>query len=320
MRISKDIVESDGLLLLTAIIWGLAFSAQRSGMDHIGPFAYNGIRFALGTCCLLPLVYARRRAAARAAAAQGAAPGASAEAGHSGRPGLARPSRAALAPLVAGSVMFVGSSLQQTGLVYTTAANAGFITSLYVVIVPLIGVFFGRKSGARVWIGSILAAVGLYVLSVGSGFVMAPGDILELIGAFFWALHILVIGRFAATMDPIELAAGQFAVCSVLSLVAALVLEPDPFAGAIAAAIPILYAGILSTGLAFTLQIVAQRKAHPAHASIIMSMEALFASLGGVLILGEELTLRLAAGGGLMLAALVVAQLESGPKRAVGPG
>ena len=292
MRISKGVLESDAILLVTAIIWGFAFTAQRSGMEHIGPYAFNAVRFALGSLSLLPLLIARRGAAARFPTE-----------GSSRLRGLGRAA-------MAGIVLFAGSSLQQAGLVTTTAGNAGFITCLYVVLVPFLGLLVGRKSGARIWIGAIIALVGLYILSIGAGFVMARGDLLVLAGSVFWAIHILVVARFASKMDAIGLAMGQFAVCSALSLAFALATEPAPFAGTLAAAAPILYGGIMSTGVAFTLQIVAQRKAHPAHASIILSMEALFAGIGGVMILGESLTVRLVAGGLLMLAGMIVSQLE----------
>jgi drug/metabolite transporter (DMT)-like permease len=199
-------------------------------------------------------------------------------------------------------------------LVYTTAANAGFITCLYVILVPIVSVFLGRATGARIWIGAVLAVAGLYVLSVGDGFRMAPGDLLVLFGAFFWTGHILLITWLATRMEALEIAIGQFVTCAFLSLVAALLFEPAPFAGVVPAAVPILYGGLLSIGVAYTLQIVAQRTAHPAHASIILSTEALFAGAGGVLILGEPLTAKLVLGGALMLAGMIVSQLE--PRRA----
>ncbi len=284
-------LKADGLLLLTALIWGFAFVAQRSGMKDIGPFAFNGVRFALGAVVLLPLLVRARR-------------GLPAPSG--GGPSL--PWRLGGAAL-AGLVLFAGASLQQVGLVTTTAGNAGFITSLYVILVPLIGFCFGKSSGLRIWLGAVLAVAGLYILSVGAGFTMAPGDLLQLVGAFFWAGHILLINHLVARMDALEIAVGQFATCALLSLAVALVREPAPFAGLQAAALPILYGGLLSIGVAYTLQIVAQKTAHPAHASIILSLEALFAALGGVLLLQEPLTLRLLLGGALMLAGMVLSQL-----------
>jgi drug/metabolite transporter (DMT)-like permease len=286
-------LKADGLLLATALIWGFAFVAQRSGMQSMGPFAFNGVRFALGAAVLVPLLLlGRRRAAANHAAA-----------------GSALPWRAGAAAL-AGLVLFAGASLQQVGLVTTTAGNAGFITSLYVILVPVIGFCFGKPSGLRIWVGAVLAVVGLYILSIGEGFAMAPGDLLQLVGAFFWAGHILLINRLVDRMAALELAIGQFATCAVLSLGVALVREPAPFAGLGAAALPVLYGGLLSIGVAYTLQIIAQKTAHPAHASIILSMEALFAGIGGVLLLKEPLTGRLVLGGALMLAGMIVSQLE----------
>jgi drug/metabolite transporter (DMT)-like permease len=288
-------LRANGLLTLTAMIWGFAFSAQRSGMESLGPFAYNAARFALGALSVLPLLLAARRR--RPADGPAAMP----------RPGAGR--KAAYVAIT-GAVLFFGTSFQQAGLVTTTAGNAGFITCLYVVLVPIAGLALGRRAGARIWIGALVALIGLYILGVDEGIKMTAGDRLELVGAFFWTAHILVVARFGSLMDGLELAIGQYLVCSALSLAGALALEPEPFAGLAAAAIPILYGGIMSTGVAFTLQIYAQKTAHPAHASIIMSLESLFAAIGGIIILGEPLTVRLAAGGLLMLAGTVVSQLE----------
>ena len=288
-------LKADGLLLLTALIWGFAFVAQRSGMQSIGPFAYSAARFALGALCLLPLLVLSKR---RSKSSPEPMP-----------PAMKSPAKLAWAAL-AGVILFTGANLQQVGLVYTTAANAGFITSLYVILVPLMGVCLGRPSGLRTWIGAILAVVGLFILSVGVGFTMTRGDLLQLAGAFFWAGHILLINRLVTRMEALEIAVGQFLVCSLLSLLAAVMVEPAPFAGLRPAALPIFYGGLLSIGVAYTLQIVAQKTAHPAHASIILSMEALFAGIGGVLILHEPLTLRLSLGGLLMLVGMIVSQLE----------
>ncbi len=292
VRLSRDTIRADGLLLVTAVIWGFSFVAQRSGMAVIGPFAFSAARFVLGTLSLLPLLLLARRG----------------KAGDGGS-GPAWPARAAWAGL-AGLVVFAAINLQQAGLVRTTAGNAGFITSLYVVLVPLAGRCCGHPAGRRTWLGAALAFAGLYILGMGGGLAMDPGDLLVLAGAFFWALHILLIHRLVKRMDALEIVVGQSAVCALLSLAAALALEPAPFRGLLPAAVPILYGGLLSIGVAYTLQVVAQKTAHPAHASIILSMEALFAGIGGVLILREPLTPRLASGGALMLAGLVLSQLE----------
>ncbi|WLT30255.1 DMT family transporter [Geothrix sp. PMB-07] len=298
MRSLKAMAQTDGLLLLVAIIWGFAFVAQRNGMEAIGPFAFGAARFALGALSLIPLLILQRKREARKGVPS---------------PRLSFRQRSLWA-LGAGTVLFVAASLQQVGLVHTTAGNAGFITCLYVVLVPLAGRFLGRPAGFHIWLGAGLALGGLYILSIGTGLKLAPGDSLELLGAFFWTLHILIIAHVGARIDTLELSIGQFATCATLSFFAALAREPHAFRGLPAAGLPILYGGLLSVGVAYTLQIVAQRRAHPAHASIILSMEALFAAVGGVLLLHEPLSLRLILGGGLMLAGMAASQLA--PKKA----
>ena len=298
MKFVKETLKADGLLLLVAIIWGFAFVAQRSGMDHIGPFAFNGARFALGALSLLPVLLLQRRRDREKGGATHALP----------------PRQRMLWSAAAGAVLFLAATLQQVGLAWhSTAGNAGFITCLYVVLVPMAAFLMGRTAGPRIWAGAVLALAGLYVLCIGTGFALAPGDLLEFIGAFFWAGHILVIGHIGSRMDALELSIGQFTVCSLLSsLTAAAIHEPNALSGLGPAIVPILYGGILSTCVAYTLQIIGQRKAHPAHASIIFSMEALFAAIGGVLLLHEPITSRLVGGGVLMFAGMICSQLEPG--------
>jgi drug/metabolite transporter (DMT)-like permease len=317
MRKSASVFLADSLLLLTAAIWGFAFVAQRVGMDSLGPFAFNAVRYALGSLVLLPLIWWRRKTEAakdRGAIAarvetQIVAP-AGAPAGTRSIP--AAPFRSLAPSIIVGSVMFIAASFQQVGIVSTTAGNAAFVTSLYVVIVPLIGSLFGRKTGAKDYLAALIAVAGLYIITVGSGFHMEGGDLLVLAGSLFWAIHILVIGHFASRVDPVALSAGQFAVCGFYSLIAALILEPSPFAGVLDAAVPILYGGIFSCGVAFTLQIVAQRSSPPAHVSILLAMEGLFGAIGGVIILGEPASLRLLSGGVLMLGAALLSQVTMG--------
>mgnify|MGYP001405832210 CR=1 FL=1 len=323
MRKGDSSLSADFLLLLTAMIWGFAFVAQRAGMGSIGPFAYNAARYALGALSLIPILLLRKPGRADGSAASKGQPAAASAATNAAAG--ARLRRAALArnlgyPLLAGTVLFLGASLQQVGLVTTTAGNAAFITSLYVVLVPLIGLFLGRKVGAKGWLAAALAVAGLYIISVGGKFSVAKGDLLVLVGALFWACHILVIGFLATRTDPILLSAGQFTVCAAYSLVASLLFDPPFPAGSWlealgAAALPIAYGGILSCGVAFTLQIVGQRKAKPSHASIIMALEGLFGAIGGVIILGEPLTSRLVAGGILMLGGAVLSQVEIPKKK-----
>jgi drug/metabolite transporter (DMT)-like permease len=210
---------------------------------------------------------------------------------------------------LAGLVLFAGASLQQVGLIYTTAGKAGFITGLYVVIVPILGMLWKQWPGWGASTGAVLAAVGLYFLSVTEEFNLAPGDAWELAGAFMWATHVLILGWLSPRVDVLRLACAQYAVCSCLSLLVAVHTETITVHGLGEATIPILYGGVMSVGIAYTLQVVAQKVAPPTHAAIILSLEAVFAALAGWLILGEVLTTRGLFGCGLMLTGMVVSQL-----------
>lgn len=281
---------NESLLLLTALIWGGAFVAQKAGMDHVSPFTYNAIRFFLGSLSLLPLLLLRRR----------------------NKRTEAHLNRRKFGPLTggiyAGLVLFGGATLQQVGLVYTTAGNAGFITSLYVIIVPLLGLFWGIAVRTAVWIGCILAGAGLYLLAVGEGFTMTRGDIIVFAGAFFWAFHVIVLSQVSPGNDPALISILQFGLCAVLSLIVALVREIIDLEGIIRATVPIIYGGVVSVGIAYTLQVAAQRKVHPARAAIILSLESLFAAFGGWLLLDETMTLKAMAGGLLLLTGVIVSQ------------
>jgi drug/metabolite transporter (DMT)-like permease len=282
-------LTSDALLLLTALIWGFAFVAQRLGMEHVGPLTFNGVRFALGSlflCLVLGL-----------------------------RPPPPLLATTPKVPLVrggalAGCVLFLGASLQQIGIVYTTAGKAGFITGLYVVIVPFLGLFWHKGPDQDTWVGAGLAAVGLYLLSVTEQFTIALGDLLVLMGAFCWAAHVMIIGWLSPRSDPLKLALAQYSACALLSLAAGLVFESFGLKGIGQAAVPIFYGGVFSVGIAYTLQVVAQQKAHPAHASILLSLEAVFAALGGWWILDERLSFRAFVGCGLMMAGMLISQLH----------
>jgi len=292
MRRAGTVIANDSLLLLTAVIWGLAFVAQRIGMDHVGPFTYNAVRFALGSLVLLPFVVARRRPWAPPPGAAGRAP----------RIG------AIPAGLIAGAVLVFGASLQQIGLVSTTAGKAGFITGLYVVLVPLSGLLWAQRTGVTAWLGAVLCVVGLFFLSVTAELTVEPGDLFVLVGSVFWAAHVQVVGWLSPRTDPVRLACVQFAVCSLASAGGALLTEQVSAPALLAAAGPILYGGVLSVGIAYTLQVVAQRSAPPAHAAILLSLESVFAALGGSLLLGERLGTRGALGCALMFAGMIVSQ------------
>ncbi len=281
------------LLLLAAVIWGFAFVAQRVGMRYVGPLTFNGIRFALGAIALAPLLMWRRKTGPTTS--------------ESGDRSLV-----VKGGVVAGLVLFMGATLQQYGVVYTTAGKAGFITGLYVVFVPLLGLLVGQKTGRFVWAGALTAAGGLYLLSAKGLVGIDPGDGLVLLSALFWAAHVLVIGRLSRRVAPVRLAVTQFTVVSILSLIGAVLFETIDPAAVRAAAVPILYAGLLSVAVAYTLQVVAQRRAQPAHAAIILSFESVFAALGGWLVLSEGLSVRGLIGCALMLAGILLAQADSG--------
>jgi len=330
-HISRSALRADFLLILTAAIWGFGFVAQLSGMEYFGPFAFNGVRFILGSLSLVPLILIRRKKETSPES---------------------RLSRLYLlkASIAAGSCLFIAVILQQFGLLFTTAGNAGFITGLYVVFTPIVGIFLGRKTGLPTWIGSVLTLIGLYFISAAGRSSVNPGDIITFMSAFLWTAHVLLIDRFMnvdiqrnISIDPVELSAGQFAVCAVLMLLGAFFVEPHmitavekinpslldkglfewlPFPALIAAFkngamrlslqifIPILYGGLGSVGIAYTLQVVAQRDAPPAHAVIILCFEGCFAALGGVLLLSEKIGFWTLFGFILMLAGMLATQWD----------
>jgi drug/metabolite transporter (DMT)-like permease len=297
-------LRADILLFVTAAIWGLAFVAQRVGMEHVGPLTFNGIRFALGALALVPLTMAleKRRAPGNAGADR---------------------RRMAIGGGLLGLALFVGASLQQIGLAgpqlavfgleASTAGKAGFITGLYVVLVPLFGLLLAQRPGWGTWLGAGLAVIGMYLLSVTSNLTISFGDLLVLIGAFFWAGHVLLVGKLSPGLDgvdAIKLSTIQFAACAILSLIGAVATEEITLTGVVGAIPAIAYGGLMSVGVAYTLQVIAQRDAQPAHAAIILSLESVFAAIGGWLMLGEVLSTRGMIGCGLMLTGMVLSQLK----------
>lgn len=285
----KKALRADLLMLLTAMIWGSGFVAQTAGMDHIGPYLFSGLRFALGSLCLLPLILRRST---------------------NGPPPEPLLTRGLLrGGVIMGIALALGINLQQVGLLFTSVTNSGFITGLYVIVVPIIGLFLGHKTGAGIWIGCALAVMGMFLLSVGDNFQVASGDWLQLIGAFIWGGHVVLVGLFASRHDPIRLAFLQFVTCSVVSLVLALCFEPFDLPSIIAALPALAYGGIVAVGIGYTLQVVAQKDAIASHAAIILSMEAVFAAIAGAWLLGESLQIRGYVGCGLMLAGMLLAQL-----------
>jgi drug/metabolite transporter (DMT)-like permease len=282
-------LRADLLMLLTALIWGTGFVAQTAGMDHIGPYLFSGLRFALGSLCLVPLIL-RNASTARVP-----------------EPLLNR--GMLRAGIIMGLALALGINLQQVGLLFTSVTNSGFITGLYVIVVPLLGLLLGHKTGLGTWLGCLLAVVGMCLLSIGDNFHVASGDWLQLIGAFVWGGHVILVSLFASRHDPIRLAFLQFATCSVVSLLLAVLFEPIALNAIIDAGPALLYGGIVAVGVGYTLQVVAQKHAIASHAAIILSLEAVFAAIAGAWILGEALQLRGYIGCGLMLAGMLLAQL-----------
>lgn len=285
-------MKSNLLLLLTAVIWGFAFVAQRAGMEFLGPFTFNTARFTLGSLSLIPLLLINQR---RKFEKEKFLP--------------LNDKKLLYGGLTAGTVLFLGATFQQSGLVYTDAGKAGFITGFYVILVPILGLFISQKTSLFTWLGAVVAIVGLFFLSVDETFDINIGDILVLIGAFFWAIQILVIGYYSTRVDPFQLAFSQFVVCAIFSFASALLTETIILQNILYAYLPILYAGFFSVGIAFTIQVVAQREAHPANAAIIMSLEAVFAVLGGWMILNESIPMRGLLGCLLMLIGMILSQL-----------
>ncbi len=282
-------MNADLLLLITAAIWGFAFVAQSLGNVFFGPFTFNAIRFTLGALVLLPLLVWQRK--------------------HEKSIPVFSWKRDLLPALLTGLALFAGTTCQQIGLLGSTAGKAGFITGLYVILVPLMALVWGEKTHCAHWMGALLSVIGLYLLSVKSGLTISPYDLILLAGAFVWAGHVHLIDRYGGQVGALRLSILQFAISGLLSGIIAMPCESFELSGLREGILPVLYGGLLSVGLAYTLQVIAQRRADPSHAAIIFSLEGVFAALGGWVVLGETLTLRGGVGCALMLAGMVVSQI-----------
>lgn len=278
------------MLFLTAFIWGTAFVAQSVGMDYLGPFGFNGIRSLIGGVALLPCIYilgkinknSNEKGDVKTLAAGG---------------------------ICCGLALFAASSMQQIGIQYTTAGKAGFITAFYIVLVPVFGIFLGKKTGWKIWLAVALALAGLYFLCITESFSVGRGDIYVFIGALLFTVHILVIDYFAPRTDGVKMSCIQFFVAGILSMFPMAAFETTTVEGIMRSWGPLLYAGVLSCGVAYTLQIIGQKNMNPTVASLILSMESCISVLAGWAILGEQLSVREGVGCILMFAAIVLAQI-----------
>lgn len=261
-----SITRSNLVLLLTAFIWGISFIFQKSAMDHMGPFSFNAFRFLLGGLVLLPLIGWRHRKGNRVRP-----------------PGLIK------GAILAGGLIFLGAGFQQTGIQYTTLGNTGFITGLYIIFVPVIGLFLGQRYCRGIWGAIAIACLGLYLLSGMAGFSMAYGDFLVLTGAVFWAFHVIVVDHMADRHDQIRFAALQFFACAALSYLAALYMGDKALLVTWDAWKWVIISGVLAVGLGYTLQVIGQTASPPAQAAVIMSLESIFAALAGYVYFDEIL-------------------------------
>lgn len=287
------------MLILTAFIWGTAFVAQSVGMDFLEPFTFNGVRSLIGGIVLLPCIFLIRRINARSGEAEKA---------EGTRKDLV------LGGILCGLLLFAASSLQQIGIVYTTAGKAGVITAFYIVIVPVLGIFLHKRIGWKVWAAVVMALAGLYFLCMTEELTVGKGDLYIFLCALIFSVHILVIDHFSPRVDGVKMSCIQFFTCGIVSLIPMFAWETPGVDNLLAGWMPLLYAGVLSCGVAYTLQVVGQKNVNPAVASLILSLESCFSVLAGWLILGEKLTMREFAGCVLMFAAIILAQLPESKK------
>ncbi len=305
------------LLMLAALIWGSAFVAQSVGMDYLGPFSFNCVRSFMGSLVLLPVIWFMDRqkkekeqdAGMKAADAEDRKENQAAE-GENARNGKVL----LTGGLCCGVILTLSTSLQQIGIQYTTAGKAGFITALYILIVPLLGIVLGKKVGTKTWIGVGLAVLGMYLLCIKEGFSISYGDFMVLLCAVVFSLHILTVDYFSPKVDGIRLSCIQFFVCGCISAFPMVLMEQPHLSQILQAWLPLAYAGVLSSGVAYTLQIITQKHLNPTVASLLMSLESVFAVLTGWLVLKERLSVKELLGCVLVFAAIILAQLPQKQK------
>lgn len=300
---NKYTLRQSMLLLLTAAIWGVAFVAQSVGMDYVGPFTFNTVRSLLGGSVLIPCIVLLKRINVGSKDTAGAAEHAS------GDPAGQR--KVLLTGGVAcGVLLCIASNLQQFGIMYTSVGKSGFITAMYIVLVPVLGIFLKKKAGIKIWCSVAIAVGGLYLLCMtDSGFSIQKGDLLLLLGAVIFSFHILTIDYFSPKVDGVKMSCIQFFTCGILSMVCMFLFEQPQIGAILQAWMPIVYAGVLSCGVAYTLQIVGQKGMNPTVASLILSTESVISVIAGWLILHQKLSGRELLGCVLMFAAIILVQL-----------
>lgn len=301
-------------MLLTATIWGVAFVAQSVGMEYIGPFTFNAVRCSIGGVVLIPVIFLadwlekRERKSKLGAVANR-------REGLTGKESAQERKTLLVGGLSCGLIFFLATNFQQIGIMYTSVGKAGFITACYIVIVPVLGIFLKKACGPAVWGAVALAVIGLYLLCMeGDGFSISRGDFLVLICAVLFSLHILAIDYFSPRVNGVKLSCIQFFICGILSAVFMLFTEKLVLADIFAAWAPILYAGVMSCGVAYTLQIIGQKGMNPTLSSLILSLESSISVLAGWMILGQKLSQRQLLGCAVMFGAIVLAQLPDKPK------
>lgn len=288
------------LLIITAIIWGTSFVSQKLGMNYVEPLTFGASRFLLGAVILIPVILIFDRANKRTD-----------ENLDKKKETTYNNKDLIIGGILCGASLFLGAWLQQWGIVYTTAGKAGFITALYIVLVPVFGLFLHKKVSKVVWFGVAVATVGLYLLCIKEGFIIQKGDAIVLTGTIFWAAQILVVDAYVDKTDGLKLSFVQFLTAGVFSAIAALIFETPKLETIIACAGPILYTAIMVVGVAYTFQIIGQKSTDPTIAAIILSMESLFAVISGAIFLGETMTMKEIIGCILMLVAVIITQIRS---------
>lgn len=295
---NKRNIKGNSILMITAFIWGTAFVAQSVGMDYVGPFTFIASRYILGGMFLIPCIFILNKADKKSLNNKK----------DSDRKTLF------IAGALCGAALFVASSFQQIGIQYTSVGKSGFITSLYIIIVPLLGLLFKHKVSVKVWISVVISLAGLYLLCINESFSISRGDFFILVCAFVFSIHILIIDKYSNLVNGVKMSCIQFFTAGILGSIPMFIFEKPQISNILTASTPILYAGIMSSGIAYTLQIIGQKYTSPVMATLIMSLESVFAALSGWIILGEVFSIKEFCGCVLVFVAIIFAQL---PKKSV---